>query len=390
MNTKTKRTAILAALVLGLLSSVAPPANAAEAWLVAKPVAVTMPDGVQVTMWGFAEADASFAAGAATVPGPRLTVPSGDTTLTINVKNELTVPISIIIPGQAATFTPVRPKAAQGDPTATSFTTETAPGATGIYTWSNFRAGTFIYESGSNIAVQVQMGLYGAVTKDAGAGQAYAASPKVDTSFDKEVLLLYSEIDPALHAAVTTGNYGPGKLVKSTFEYHPRYFLINGQPYPAAAPIFPAGQAPIAAGNRVLVRFLSASLRTHVPTVLGGYFSVVSEDGFAYPYAKERYEVLLAAGKTTDAIYVPSAAGSIPIYDRRLFLSSNNAPKGGMLVKLDVAGPAPAPSDASAKMGHAKAKGYKVIPKKTGTKALKGKPGVFDLAPVSAKGTRAE
>ncbi len=52
--------------------------------------------------------------------------------------------------------------------------------------------GTYLYQSGSHPAKQVQMGLYGGVTNDAAVGQAYAGVP-----YNNEISLLYSEIDPA-------------------------------------------------------------------------------------------------------------------------------------------------------------------------------------------------
>ena len=105
-----------------------------------------------------------------------------------------------------------------------SFAAEAAPGGgTAHYTWPNLRGGTYLYQSGTQPQVQVQMGLYGACTKDYAAGQAYSGVP-----YTTDVMLLYSEVDPALHAAVVGGNYGPGKPVTSTMEYEPKYFLVNG------------------------------------------------------------------------------------------------------------------------------------------------------------------
>ena len=43
--------------------------------------------------------------------------------------------------------------------------------------------------------------------------------------------MLFSEVDPMLHNAVATGNYGPGQAVTSTMDYDPKYFLLNGEPY---------------------------------------------------------------------------------------------------------------------------------------------------------------
>ena len=47
----------------------------------------------------------------------------------------------------------------------------------GSYTWTNFKAGTYLLQSGTNPAKQVQMGLYAAVKKDHAPGEAYPANP---------------------------------------------------------------------------------------------------------------------------------------------------------------------------------------------------------------------
>ena len=65
------------------------------------------------------------------------------------------------------------------------------------YTWTGVSPGTYLYHSGTNPTIQVQMGLYGAVTSDSAAGMAYPGVP-----YASEVLLVYSEIDSAVHAAV--------------------------------------------------------------------------------------------------------------------------------------------------------------------------------------------
>jgi FtsP/CotA-like multicopper oxidase with cupredoxin domain len=173
-------------------------AGAAEYWLRAEVAAKTMPDTSVVTMWGFAQCtDGTYATcTAATVPGPALVVPPADTTLTIHLRNDLTGPfvesVSIIIPGQTAALSPVKFTDATGRQRVKSFTTETPPDGTTVvdYLWNSLKAGTYLYQSGSHPAVQVQMGLYGAMSKDAATGQAYGPS----TAYTAEAVLLFSEI----------------------------------------------------------------------------------------------------------------------------------------------------------------------------------------------------
>ena len=172
----------------------------------------TMPDGTVVTMWGF-----GFTGGPITVPGPELVVPPGDTTLEINLTNNLSDSVSIIIPGQTATMTPVWINPTTGAVTSTgsripgdttsrvrSLTLETAGlGGTHTYTWTNVQPGTYLYKSGTHMQVQVPMGLYGAMKKNSAAGSAYPGRP-----YDVDQVLLFSDIDPVIVGAVIAGKYG--------------------------------------------------------------------------------------------------------------------------------------------------------------------------------------
>jgi len=314
-----------------LLLSVAGTANAHEVWLCSGSTTVTMPDtGEVITMWGFAQDTTNFTngcSGVPQVPGPRITVPAGDTTLTIHLANQLTEPVSVVIPGQVTAMTPVL----NADGRVRSFTHETAPGAVRDYVWSALTPGTYVYHSGTHPAVQVQMGLYGAMTNDSALGEAY-----LGVLYDNEVLTLYSEIDPALHAAVAGGTYGPGPVTNttSTIDYKPRYFLVNGMPATGTTPPVAAG----AAGQRTLLRFLNMGLKTHAPMLQGMHMSVIAEDGKPYPFAREQYSMMLAAGATADAIVAPVASGSYPLYDRTLALTNGANAAGGLMSMLSVGG----------------------------------------------------
>jgi hypothetical protein len=316
----------------------------AEYWLSAESFTKTMPDGQMIPMWGYGRCDADFAAcDPPTVPGPELTVPTGDNTLTINLRNNLPGPTSIIIPGQIAGMTPVwvhptTQAVTQGtrDPgdvvsRVRSLTHETASGGTGTYTWNQVSPGTYMYESGTQIQVQVQMGLYGMMKKNAQAGQVYSG-----ISYNSEVTLFFSEIDPALHGAVALGTYGTPSGPTSTIDYLPKYFLINGDPFTHGRSAIPVGNS----GQTILLRFLNAGLQDIVPMLQGLYMDLLAEDGKVYPFRKRQYSLQLAAGKTMDALILNAPAGYFPIYDRRLHLTSAAASPGGMMAYLRVAGAA--------------------------------------------------
>jgi len=314
--------------------------SAAEFWLRAGTFIKTMPDGVQVPMWGFARCTANFAScNPLRVPGPPLIVPPGENTLVIHVRNNLagpyTEPVSLVIPGQAmptdgtaSSPAPVKVPDENGNLRVRSLVHETAVGSDGVYVWNALKSGTYLYQSGTHQAVQIQMGLYGPLKMDAAPGRAYTGVP-----FDREVMLFFSEIDPALHTAVVTNNYGPGKAMTSTMYYEPKYFLINGEPYSSATSAIPAGSA----GQRVLIRFLNAGLESHVPILDRHYMSVLAEDGNVFEHPKEQYAPLLAAGKTLDAMITPKAQGTYAVYDRMLSLTNAAASPGGMLAHLRIA-----------------------------------------------------
>lgn len=328
--------------LLALAIAAALPAQAATFNLRAEAFPKTMPDGAVVTMWGYAlDDDGNFTTveHAATSPGPVLTVPPGDSTLTINLYNALPqvndadVPTSLVINGQSAAMTPVYVTDAQGRQRVRSFTHETARNTSGVYTWTGLKPGSYLYQSGTHPGLQVQMGLSGAMKHDAGLLQAYPGVP-----YNYQAVLVYSEVDAAFHAAVAGSNdANPATTVGVTMDYKPGYFLINGAPYPAT-PEVPIG--PGTAGQRVLLRFLNAGLETHVPTLDGLYVDVVAQDGNPSTYAQTLYAAYLPAAKRLDAVLTVPAApafGRHAVYDSRMKLTNATATGGGMLTFLATA-----------------------------------------------------
>ncbi len=337
-------------LALFFLALVAGPASGATYNLCTGVVTKTMPGtGEVVTLWGFGIEDSTATCESASVPGPNLE--ADGTGLTINLRNTLPDPVSLHILGQMLT-----PDATTPGPTFTtdgsglrrvmSFSHEAPAMTAGIpgtatYQWgaaaNPFRPGTYMLQSGTNPAKQVQMGLYAAVKKDEGPKLAYPGVP-----YDKEQIVVFHEIDPDIHAAIAAGTYGdvPGVTITSSAFRHPRYFLINGEVFEAGGALDPINAgATWNEGERVLLRFVNAGLETHVPQTLGTYMTTVAEDGNPYIYPKEEYGFELAAAKTKDAIIQP-AQGTYPLYDARLNMTNMGDWPGGMLAYLAVGGPA--------------------------------------------------
>lgn len=288
-----------------------------------------------IPMWGFAT-DAGQPCGIAGpwAPGPPIEINRADG-LTINLRNCLADPVSIVIPGQKLKGTP---QVIAGRITA--FTDEAAAydgvtAATVSYTWSpaELKPGTYLYLSGSHPAKQVHMGLYGSAVVNFAPGFAYDGVP-----YDQDIVVLYSEVDPELHAATAAAQ---------PLNFKPRYFLINGD---ASGNSTLTGDAPAPLNTRVLLRFVNAGLKSYVPTLLGEDLDFVAEDGNLYPHVRRSYSAFLGAGKTMDAIWVPNTVDRHALYDRRLNMTENGDPTGGMRAFLDsadaplpiaVAGPPP-------------------------------------------------
>lgn len=320
LNIKTTAL-LLAALFLGVSSSHALDLAAVEAeW--------TPPDSVApISMWGFiADPGSCPVAPVSWDIGPLQAEASG-ANLTINLRNCLSATtVSLVIPGQSAVLTPVLTAPdGQGRQRVTAFTHEApadAGATTTAYTWTNLKSGTFLYQSGTNPAKQVHMGLYGALT---------VGTAPVEVG--GEVMVFYSEIDPALHATASSA---------TPLTYKPKYFLINGEAYSSGQAI-PAVFGGNSHKKDLLIRFINAGLMSHVPVIQGPYMRIIAEDGNPYPFAKEQYSVHLAAGKTLEALWRPIKEGNYAIYDRSMSLTSNGQPGGGLLTYLNVKLPFPWP-----------------------------------------------
>jgi len=185
---------------------------------------INTPDDNVVFMWGYAEGGGGFQH-----PSPVLCVNEGDE-VTVILQNTLSEPVSITFPGQddvLANGAPAQPQF-DGSGNATSLTNVAqANGGSVTYSFTANHAGTFVYQSGTNPAKQVRMGLFGVLIVRPSLGANYANN-RLDSQFDPntEFMVLLSEIDPYLNMAVERGQYF------NMANYHPRYWLINGRGFP--------------------------------------------------------------------------------------------------------------------------------------------------------------
>jgi hypothetical protein len=280
---------------------------------------------------------------AANPPGTPCTAPTPNVTtntppVQLNRVQSLAAEVSAVAATTAATCT--APNTTTGGPVT----------GCGALTWTNLRPGTYLLESGTHPSIQVPMGLIGVLvvtTAPSGttAGTAYpgtTTAPAIPAvTYNAELPLEFSEIDPVQNAAVNTavntngfsatrvwsglptdpqGNPGCGNPQSTTYNtcyppavnYTPFYFLINGVAFnknAASTSLFAATAGatagasvttgiPTTAGSTVLARLVNAGLRMHVPSIVGSLtqgfngagapatvsgFTLIAEDGNPVP-----------------------------------------------------------------------------------------------------------
>jgi FtsP/CotA-like multicopper oxidase with cupredoxin domain len=274
--------------------------------LTAKTGYIDTPDGNSVFMWSYADADPPDS-GHFQSPGPVLCATQGETVV-VNLTNTLPEPSSVVFPGQDAEVT------ATGGAGGLLTTEAAASGGTVSYSFTAGSPGTYAYESGSDPAKQVEMGLYGAlvVRPSIGAGYAYNAATQFDPA--REYLLLLSEIDPDLHHAVETGGTYDINAVRH------RYFSINGRQFPDTVqdnsstllPNQPYGSLvrirPNTATNTLpaLVRMVNVGLLNHPFHPHGNHTTQIAQDGRQLlspggaAASTEHFAETIASGATED------------------------------------------------------------------------------------------
>ncbi|MGE5552498.1 MAG: fibronectin type III domain-containing protein [Betaproteobacteria bacterium] len=308
-----------------------------EFW--ARPGTAWLPGGISVPFWGLS----SDPGAEPQLPGPVIEAVVGDT-VEITLHNTLAEPVSLLLAGQGVPPEPVLDGAGR----LVSLVRVAPPGGSAVYRFAATRPGTFRYESGTSPERQVQMGLYGAlIVRPVGYADpghpAYhtAYGPETTSTYDTEALLLISELDPAAHTAIAAGE--PYDLLT----YAPRYWLLNGRPFPdCTAPADFSGQ-PLSArlrartGERLLLRVVNAGFLAHTLALPGAGGRLVGEDGWPLRTPEldgtyERTAVTLGPGKTCDLLLTPPDGRHV-LYGRELLTLANvDETPGGLLTLLEV------------------------------------------------------
>jgi manganese oxidase len=267
---------------------------------------ISTPDAGSWFMWGYCVDSANPNAVVMQYPGPTLIVNEGDT-ITVNLRNTLSTPVSIIFPGQSGVV-------ATGGTTGL-LTNEAAPnGGTVSYTFVASQPGTYQYFSGTQSDLQIEMGLVGAlIVRPATAMQAYNHA---DSAYNREVLFLQTEIDAPIHQLVEQGRVGEVDM-NARFA---TYWFINGRCAPdtmldANVPWLltqPYNCMPVAHPyDRLLMRIISAGRDPHPFHAHGNNFIIIARDGrllgsapaAGADLAVSDFTITVTPGGTADALF---------------------------------------------------------------------------------------
>jgi len=195
------------------------------------------------------------------MPGPELRVHEGDT-VRVLLQNELPVPTTIHWHGINV------PNAMDG--VAGLNQAAVNPGETFQYEFIATPAGTRWYHSHTDPALQVPMGLYGAlIVEPLQAGPVY----------DREYTLMLAEWDTELTPGVAAGTEpaGSGDQMLRGGELGADLFLINGKMHGSIAPLM------VAEDERVLLRLIHTGAIPHPIHTHGHSFQIVATDGNPVP-----------------------------------------------------------------------------------------------------------
>jgi hypothetical protein len=207
----------------------------------------------------------------------------------------------MVFPGHAVTVTPLT-----GDQDGL-LTRETCPGGVAVeYTFTASQPGTYMYHSGTEPELQIEMGLLGAIIVRPFGHEDWAYNE--GTRFDHEYLFLLTSLDPGVHALVEQNRYDE----IDTTEYVPVYWMINGRaapddladPFVAWLPHQPYNATPrMRPGERLLMRIIGGGQGQHPFHFHGNNADQIARDGRLLAHPRSRFTTLSVPGETVDQIF---------------------------------------------------------------------------------------
>ena len=291
---------------------------------------ISAADGVQIYSWGYGAAVGSGGTGLMQISGPTLLVNQGET-VTISFTNNLPTRTSMLFPGQSGV-------SASGG-SAGVLAQEAAPGQTVTYSFVASRPGTYLYQSGTQPALQVEMGMVGALVvypsgNPTGTKWAYNHA---GTAYDRETLVVVSDVDSDIHAAVDEqvrafkAMSGYTAASESVFtadlsKRFPKYWMLNGRTSPDVFAKNFVGELPhqpyntlprLHPGEKMLLRMIGAGTDLHPMHHHGNNSWAIARDArmlgstpAAGPnLAFSDYTIKVVPGQTLDALWSWTGAG---------------------------------------------------------------------------------
>ena len=187
------------------------------------------------------------------------------------------------------------------------------------YTFTASQPGTYLYHSGTQQDLEVEMGLIGAlIVRPNTADPLHQAYEHQSSAFEREYLFLLTEIDPTIHRLVDFG-----MMAQVDFStYHPTLWFINGrnapdtmsgagseapwlqhQPYNSMPQIYP--------GERALMRLIGAGRDLHPFHHHGNNAWIIARDGrllqsapgTGADLAESNFTITVVPGGTVDAVF---------------------------------------------------------------------------------------
>jgi len=266
----------------------------------AKAGEVSTPDGGSLHFWGYEDLGNNEGVGIPQYPGPTLILNQGDAVM-ITLTSEIPSAngcSSIVFPGHAVTAT--------GGSAGLLTQESCGPADTVTYDFTASQPGTYMYHSGTEPELQIEMGLVGTIIVRPGAGEAYAYD--LDTGFDHEYLFLLTSMDPGVHALAEQGRFAEIDMT----EYYPVYWFINGRaapddladPFVAWLPHQPYNATPrMNPGQKLLMRIIGAGQGQHPFHFHGNNADQIARDGRLLTHPRSKFTTLSVPGETVDQIF---------------------------------------------------------------------------------------
>lgn len=191
-------------------------------------------------------------------------------------------------------------------------TNEASVGSPVTYSFTAGQPGTYIYYSGTQPELQVEMGLVGTLIVRPLMGPKYAYNDAT-TAFDREYLFFLSELDFPIHQRASLNRLD---LINNT-DARPAYWFINGRAGMDTVvgnndPIFPSqpygSLVAMNAGEKVLVRMVGGGRDLHPLHLHGNHARLIARDGRLLKsgttiLSEGTFTVTVGPGQTFDEIF---------------------------------------------------------------------------------------